>query len=596
MIKPLLKFEIVGDKTKFFDILNTIKELGIVHIEEYPQKYKFPDITIENEEIYKRARVLISDIEHLLGEFPIGEKFINIEEGTVLELESILNTSKQLISKKEEISSKLNLLNDYYSNISKIYQFKEPKIILIVIKKDLEQFKKLNIENSLIVKLREEKFAILIYEDVRDLIYSEGFNEFKLPMEYEGLTIKQAYEKISNDIRSLKEELLRIENEIKRFRVEISEKFSNVKLSVLEKFEDLNILRKYATFSQYTFFLKGWVIKDKKDKLISALKKFENYYFIKFEEPHVFEYEKVPTLINPSNISKPFKRILDFFGHPKYGTIDPTFFLWLFFPPYFGMMLGDIGYAFIMLIIVLFFRYKFIKNVVVKDLTAIYIWALSWAILFGFLYGEAFGELFYKLGILKPIIHRTHSADIIIGISILLGVVQIILGIIFGILINLRLKDSHLAFYEIFRLVGLVGIILIGLVFLKIIQVPIFLYIALFFVAIGIIGVTITHGPIAVIELVSTSGQILSFARIAAVALASAVLAEMGNMFFSMVPVLIFGILIALIFHVLAFVLGFIDPTIQGMRLQVVEFFLQFYKTSEKVFRPLKRGGLNYVS
>jgi vacuolar-type H+-ATPase subunit I/STV1 len=46
----------------------------------------------------------------------------------------------------------------------------------------------------------------------------------------------------------------------------------------------------------------------------------------------------------------------------------------------------------------------------------------------------------------------------------------------------------------------------------------------------------------------------------------------------------------------LAFLLGFLDPTIQGMRLQIVEFFIQFYKTGERVFKPLKKGGLNYVS
>ncbi|MEO0159572.1 MAG: V-type ATPase 116kDa subunit family protein [candidate division WOR-3 bacterium] len=596
MIKPLLKFEIVGDKSKFFEILNTIKELGIAHLEEYPQKYKSPDITIENEEIYKKARLLISDIEHLIGNFPVGEKFVEINEKTLLELEDILNKSKKLISRKEEILSKLNLLNDYYSTLSKIYNFKEPNIVLIVIKKDLEQFKKLNITNSIIVKLGGEKFAILIYEDVRELIYKEGFSEFKLPSEFEKLTLKQAYEEISNKIIRLKNELNEIEDEIKKFRSEIFEKFSDIKLSVLEKAEDLNILRKYATFSQYAFFLKGWIIKDQKDKLINALKPYENYYFIKFEEPSIFEYEKVPTLLKTSKVSKPFRRVLDFFGYPKYGTIDPTFFLWLFFPPYFGMMLGDVGYALLMLVIVLFFRYKFIKNEIVKDLTTIYIWALMWALFFGFLYGEAFGELFYKLGILKPIIHRTHSADIIIGVSIILGIVQVVLGIIFGILNNFKLNDKHLALYEMFRLIGISGIILIGLVFLKIIQIPLFLYIAIALIIIGIIGVLVTHGPIAPIELVSTAGQILSFARIAAVALASAVLAEMGNIFFSMVPSIIFGIIIALIFHILAFVLGFVDPTIQGMRLQVVEFFLQFYKTGDKIFKPFKKGGLNYVS
>jgi V/A-type H+/Na+-transporting ATPase subunit I len=436
----------------------------------------------------------------------------------------------------------------------------------------------------------------LIYEDVKDLIYKEGFNEFVLPSEYKNLTLSQAFEKITSNISNLKEEINAIDNEIKLFKEKISIEFSNIKLSVLEKFENLNILRKYASFSNYVFFIKGWIEKSQKEKLLSVLKNFEGYYFIKFEEPSIFEYDKVPTLIKTMSFSKPFKRVLDFYGYPKYGTIDPTFFLWLFFPPYFGMMLGDVGYALIMLIIVLFLRAKFSKNEIVKDLTTIYLWALTWAIFFGFLYGEAFGELFYKLGILKPIIHRLHSASLIIGISIILGIIQVVLGILFGIFNNLKLNDKHLALYETFRLIGVIGFILIGFYFLKIIQIPFFLYISIFLILISVIGVIITHGPIAPIELISTTGQILSFARLAAVALASAVLAEMGNMFFSMIPSVIFAIITALIFHILAFLLGFLDPTIQGMRLQIVEFFIQFYKTGERVFKPLKKGGLNYVS
>ena len=95
MIKPLLKFELVGDKEKFFEILNAIKELGIVHIDEYPQKYKSPEITIEDEDIYKKARNLISDIEHLIGTFPVGNNFVDVNEKTIDWIESIFKKAKR---------------------------------------------------------------------------------------------------------------------------------------------------------------------------------------------------------------------------------------------------------------------------------------------------------------------------------------------------------------------------------------------------------------------------------------------------------------------------------------------------------------------
>jgi len=99
------------------------------------------------------------------------------------------------------------------------------------------------------------------------------------------------------------------------------------------------------------------------------------------------------------------------------------------------------------------------------------------------------------------------------------------------------------------------------------------------------------EGPLGLIEIFSAFGNVLSYARLAAVGLASAILAEIANKFIELIPVPAFAILVALTFHILAFVLGIVDPTIQGMRLQFVEFFTKFYVPAMKLFRPLKKGG-----
>ena len=39
-------------------------------------------------------------------------------------------------------------------------------------------------------------------------------------------------------------------------------------------------------------------------------------------------------------------------GIPTYGTVDPTWMLFVFYPLFFGMIVGDIGYGLIMLGIV----------------------------------------------------------------------------------------------------------------------------------------------------------------------------------------------------------------------------------------------------
>ncbi|MFC1763996.1 V-type ATPase 116kDa subunit family protein [Planctomycetota bacterium] len=52
-------------------------------------------------------------------------------------------------------------------------------------------------------------------------------------------------------------------------------------------------------------------------------------------------------LFNPAPI-QPFQSLLALLPLPKYGSIDPTSYVAMFFPPIFGLMLGDIGYGLIL--------------------------------------------------------------------------------------------------------------------------------------------------------------------------------------------------------------------------------------------------------
>ena len=80
-------------------------------------------------------------------------------------------------------------------------------------------------------------------------------------------------------------------------------------------------------------------------------------------------------------------------GTPKYGTYDPTWMLAIFYPLFFGMIVGDIGYGLVMLGMVIWLRMKFKDNDGVQMATAILGPAATMLIIFGFIYGEFFGNL-----------------------------------------------------------------------------------------------------------------------------------------------------------------------------------------------------------
>ena len=99
----------------------------------------------------------------------------------------------------------------------------------------------------------------------------------------------------------------------------------------------------------------------------------------------------------------------------------------------------------------------------------------------------------------------------------------------------------------------------------------------------------IAEGVLAPIELVSTLGNVLSYARIMAVGTASVMMADRresnDRCFWRQSWV---GVLFALLFHLINFVLGVFSPTIHMLRLHYVEFFGKFYSPGGSQYRPFR--------
>jgi V/A-type H+/Na+-transporting ATPase subunit I len=105
--------------------------------------------------------------------------------------------------------------------------------------------------------------------------------------------------------------------------------------------------------------------------------------------------------------------------------------------------------------------------------------------------------------------------------------------------------------------------------------------------------------PLMLVELISNSGNILSYLRLFAVGLAAALVAslatDLGFAVSGTLPVIgpLLGILVALLVHTLALVLKIIGYTLQPLRLQYVEFFTKFgfYEASGRPYQPFKLLG-----
>jgi len=94
------------------------------------------------------------------------------------------------------------------------------------------------------------------------------------------------------------------------------------------------------------------------------------------------------------------------------------------------------------------------------------------------------------------------------------------------------------------------------------------------------------EGVIAAVELLSTLGNMLSYARVMALGLASVMLAIVANRMSGVVGSTVVGVLLALLFHLVNFGIGVFGPSIHALRLHYVEFFGKFYSPGGMRYQP----------
>ncbi|KTG10697.1 ATP synthase subunit I [Haloprofundus marisrubri] len=93
---------------------------------------------------------------------------------------------------------------------------------------------------------------------------------------------------------------------------------------------------------------------------------------------------------NPGAV-KPFEVLVNAVSRPKYSEFDPSVFVFLTFPVFFGFMIGDLAYGILYTAIGYFLYTRFEDRPAFKSMGGITLFAGGFTMLFGILYGEFLG-------------------------------------------------------------------------------------------------------------------------------------------------------------------------------------------------------------
>jgi V/A-type H+-transporting ATPase subunit I len=110
--------------------------------------------------------------------------------------------------------------------------------------------------------------------------------------------------------------------------------------------------------------------------------------------------------------------------------------------------------------------------------------------------------------------------------------------------------------------------------------------VALAALLVALVVLVATAGLTGPIEVIGVLGNVLSYARLMALGLASVMLALVANRLGGLPENMLLGIAVAAAIHALNLVLGFFDSSVQGMRLHYVEFFSKFVEPGGVPYEP----------
>lgn len=431
-------------------------------------------------------------------------------------------------------------------------------------------------------------------EQVHAFLFSKNVNEVRIPKDYANMPLGDAMRLIDEKIRSAEGDMSAIDLELQTLSTAWYQELSVLQEVLEDRKEEFDNLKKFAQ-TDYTFIAKGWIPKKSLKATRDALKVAFDDRVVLAELPVTEEImERAPSFYDNPRWVKPFEFFMNLVSPPKYGEIDPSPLLALFFPFFFGMIVGDIGYGLVIMVFALILRYQFRSTPWIQQVSIILFISSFPTIFFGWLYGEFFGNFGEEIGLLHPQTflgitwNRIDALVPMLIFAIVIGVLHVFIGIIIGIINSIN-KKSRKHICENCGMLGvLIALLLIIAVVLEFLP-SILLAPIIVLMVIALVLLIYGGGAMGPIHIMSNIGNILSYARLMAIGMASVILAIVANELGGAVGIVAVGVLIAVLLHALNIILAMFSPSIHSVRLHIVEFYSKFYEGGGIEYRPFRR-------
>ncbi len=375
--------------------------------------------------------------------------------------------------------------------------------------------------------------------------------------------------------------------------------------------------------SERTFVISGYIPAAVADKVAEKLM---SKYDCMVDVEELKEDEEPPVILKNNPFSANMEGVVESYGLPVKGEIDPTTIMSFFYVFFFGMMLSDAAYGVIVAIVCGILVWKFPRmSAGMRKSLKLFFWCGLSTIVWGVLFGGYFGnivdivtEKFTGTKITPPALWfiPLNEPMKLLLYSLLFGVIHLFTGL--AIKGYLCIKDrKYMDFFcdvvlWFMLLIGLILMLLPSELFASIAQMEIVFpgwlnTLAKGLAVIGAAGIVLMSGrgnknpalrlALGAYDLYNITGwlsDVLSYSRLLALGLATGVIASVINQMGSMLPNnvigIIFFILIFIVGHSMNLAINLLGAYVHTNRLQFVEFFGKFYEGGGRPFHPFREN------
>jgi V/A-type H+-transporting ATPase subunit I len=645
--EPMVKTRVITLKDSSEKILERMQEIGVLHVEVAKELDPIDKAAIESRRNdVEKTLVLIDDIlKFLPGErtlfLPEGVRVPPLDEITdqvnkwhdrCSELVRTIRSLEGDIANNEELGRYLGVIGRVQDMFLKDLQYSGSYLFTTVLVCPeeaygifigrLNQYLIQNITfrgegvtiNQVIAKVENQKV-------IEKLGREHGASVLKIPEE--ALTLRQYLRENDERIRRWRESVRNLQEELqKMIEASLEEMVFYREVLSVEK-ERLFVLEK-ACEAKYVTLMEGWVPQKDVESITYSLNESLSAVWMDFREPEGME--EPPTKLQNPPLIRPFQVIVNLFSLPKYGDWDPTPIIAYSFAFFFGLMLNDVVYAMGLIFLAKFFLRRLVDDPASEEAhlfqNVLYISGMV-ALIFGLLSGTYLGDfLDWYFGVeLKTVALSAWAQEELLSpisfiiFSFLIGLAHVNTAHCLALVRGIRAGNAGLIFSKVgLFLTEIFGIpyLFRNLLHIEFLQLSPEVYSTFVYPILagmicvitgGYLQMGLLGGIFGLFDLSGFLGDIMSYARIAGVGLATFYLASSFNLlanwlssslpnfipgFLGSVVAFIVATLMLFFLHVFNIFLSSLAAFVHSLRLCFVEFLLKFYEGGGRRYTPFR--------